>query len=165
MTSKSFSPVFLRTPNNYDTNIVSDETGLACLDPTLAQQSFKDECDINTIMDRFGKTGQLPDNPLPPQFGDFTQATDYHAAMNAIAIAHESFDALPARLRARFDNDPEKLIEFVADPENFAEAQKLGMLQTIAKQIDPTPAQPVPPPDLSAKTSPPPPDLSAKTSP
>jgi hypothetical protein len=31
-------PPFLRTPYNYDRDVVSDESGLACADPSLAQQ-------------------------------------------------------------------------------------------------------------------------------
>ena len=50
---------FMRTPYNYDTDEVSVDSGLVCPEPTLAQQQFKDEADINLILERFGRTGEL----------------------------------------------------------------------------------------------------------
>lgn len=119
--------VFLRAPHNYDTDSVSHESGLTCGEPTLAQQQFADECDINTIMKRFGQTGELP-QVRAPQYGDFTAVTDYHSAMNAVRQAQESFAALPAEVRARFGNEPARLLEFCADASNRDEAVKLGLV-------------------------------------
>ena len=40
----------LRADGNYDVDRVSRETGLVCpVEETVVQQSFRDECDINTI--------------------------------------------------------------------------------------------------------------------
>ena len=120
---------FLRTPYNYDVDKVSDETGLKCEDPTLAQQQFAEESDINYIMDRFGVTGQMPVTPLSPQYGDFTQVMDYHSALNAVLAAQDAFMDLPPNIRARFENDPNKLIEFMNDESNREEAKALGLTQ------------------------------------
>jgi len=119
---------FLRTPYNYDTNAASDESGLACEEPTLAQQHFKDECDINNILRQFNITGLLPEAPLSPRYGDFTGIMDYHTALNAVIAAEDGFMALPADLRARFANDPENLINFLNDESNKDEAIKLGLV-------------------------------------
>ena len=101
----SKTTVFVRNPYNYDMDKVSNETGLECKDPSLAQQHMKDECDINTIVEQFGVTGELPSAPVSPQYGDFSGVSDYHSAINAVRAAEESFMALPAKLRARFDHD------------------------------------------------------------
>ena len=53
----SKTTVFVRNPYNYDMDKVSNETGLECKDPSLAQQHMKDECDINTIVEQFRVTG------------------------------------------------------------------------------------------------------------
>jgi phage internal scaffolding protein len=119
---------FLRTPYNYDTIAASNESGLHCEDASLAQQQFKDECDINNIMQKFGMTGLIPQTPLEPTYGDFTGVNDYHSALNAIIAAEAQFDALPAHLRARFDNDPSNLIDFMENPDNRSEAEKLGLI-------------------------------------
>lgn len=120
---------FLRTPYNYDTDAASNESGLHCEDATLAQQHFKEECDINTIMAKFAVTGLLPDNPLSPQYGDFTGISDYHTALNQVIAAEDEFMSLPANIRARFENDPSQLIEFLDNAENAEEALKLGLIE------------------------------------
>jgi hypothetical protein len=56
------APVFMRTQFNYDHNAASNASGLSCQEPTRAQQHHKEECDINEILRRFGKTGQMPVN-------------------------------------------------------------------------------------------------------
>lgn len=127
--------VFLRTPYNYDTMEASDACALSCPEPTLAQQHARDETDINTIVRRFGLTGELPSNVRVPQYGDFTHTTDYHSAMNAVLAANEAFMQLPADLRTRFNNDPGALVDFVSDDNNRAEAEKLGLV--IAAQAAP----------------------------
>lgn len=124
----SKSSVFLRTPYNYDTMEVSNATGLECLDESLAQQHAKEESDINTIVRRFGLTGELPNGVRAPQYGDFTEATDYHTAMNAVIAANNSFMQLPADVRARFNNDAGAFVDFCSDDKNRDEAKKLGLI-------------------------------------
>ena len=120
--------VFCRSAYNYDRDAVSEETGLACLDVTRAQQNFAEECDINTIVRRFGLTGQLPSNVKVPQYGDFDQVVDYHSAMNLVAQANEAFDQMPASVRSRFANDPGAFVDFCSDPANAAEMGRMGLL-------------------------------------
>jgi phage internal scaffolding protein len=120
--------VFLRTPYNYDTMEASNASGLECLEPTLAQQHARDECDINTIVRRFGLTGELPNNVRVPRYGDFTGVSDYQTAMNMVMEANAAFMQLPAEVRSRFNNDPGALVDFISDDSNRAEAEKLGLV-------------------------------------
>jgi len=119
---------FLRTPYNYDLDAASNESGLHCEDATLTQQHFKDECDINNILRQFNITGILPEAPLSPRYGDFTGISDYHTALNQVIAAEDEFMRLPADLRARFENDPAQLIEFLENSDNKDEAIKLGLV-------------------------------------
>lgn len=119
--------VELRTPYNYDVDAVSEETGTDCGPETKTQQQFKDEVDINTIVDRFMAAGELPPQLQFPTEQDFTETFDFQTSMNVIVKARESFMELPAKARARFDNDPQKFMEFIHDPENKHEAVKLGL--------------------------------------
>ncbi len=121
--------IFLRTPYNYDTDAASNESGLACEEPSLAQQHFKEECDINTILQKFNITGILPEAPLSPRYGDFSGISDYHTALNRVIAAQQEFEALPAQIRSRFDNDPAKLIEFLDNDANRPEAEELGLVE------------------------------------
>lgn len=127
--------IFLRTAYNYDTDAASNESGLACEEPSLAQQHFKEECDINTILQKFSVTGILPEAPLSPRYGDFSGIGDYHTALNRVIAAQEEFEGLPAQIRARFDNDPAKLIEFLDDEANRPEAENLGLVEKAAAEV------------------------------
>lgn len=120
---------FCRSAYNYDVEEASMRAGLSCDgDKGLTQQQFKEEVDINTIVRRFGLTGQLPDNVRVPMSGDFTGVNDFQSAMNAVRGAQEAFMELPAPMRARFANDPQRLMEFCSDADNRDEAIKLGLL-------------------------------------
>jgi len=125
----SKNTIFLRTPYNYDKDAASNESGLHCEDASLAQQHFKEECDINTILQKFNVTGLLPEQPLTPRYGDFTGIGDYHTAMNRVIAVQDEFEALPAQIRARFNNDPAQLIEFLENSENRPEAEELGLVE------------------------------------
>ncbi|WNK14866.1 MAG: internal scaffolding protein [Microvirus sp.] len=123
-------PPIYNTGFNLDTDRVSIDTGLYC-DPEegVTQQQFAEESDINTIVKRFGLTGELPSNLEMPRSGDFTQASDFQSSMQLIAQANSEFMSLPAHLRARFDHDPGKLISFLENDKNRAEALELGLVK------------------------------------
>ena len=127
--------IFLRTPYNYDTDAASNESGLACEEPSLAQQHFKEECDINTILQKFNISGMLPQSTLSPRYGDFSGIGDYHTALNRVLAAQDEFEALPAQIRARFNNDPAQLIEFLQDENNRPEAEDLGLVEKAAAEV------------------------------
>lgn len=128
--------VFLRAEHNYDTNEASDASGLACTDPSRTKQSFKDECDINTILKRFNITGELPNNVRAPQYGDFEGVFDYQSAMNAVIEASAAFMEMPAHVRKRFGNDPAAFVDFCSDESNRAEAEKLGLVVPKVDQVN-----------------------------
>lgn len=123
----AFKPVFIRSGNNYDMFAASDETALLCLDPSLTQQQFRDETDINTIVATFMKTGHLPDQVSMPQYVDYEGVFDFQSAMNVVRAADENFMRMDAKVRARFHNSPQEFLEFFADPANQAEAVRLGL--------------------------------------
>lgn len=124
-------PVFIRTAFNYDTNQASDESALECLDESLTVQSEAEDADINTIVRRFGLTGELPGDLRMPVSGDFSGITDFHGAMNLVRAAQEEFLRVPANIRDRFNNDPQKFMSFMEDPGNLDEARKLGLLKPV----------------------------------
>lgn len=120
--------MFLKTPFNHNTNAESDRTGLECKDPSLAQQHFKDECDINVLFARYLETGEMPQVLDGLSYGNFEGVFDFQTAMNAVRTAEGVFQQLPARIKNRFDNDPQKLLAFMADENNRDEAVFLGLL-------------------------------------
>jgi len=138
---------FMRTPYNYDTDKISDETGLDSGPESRTQQQFAEEVDINTIVERFRVTGEMPPAMNFPQPQEFAETFDFQTAMNVIRQAQESFMELPAKARARFDNNPQKFMEFMNDAENQDEAIKLGL----ATKKPEEPTKPVKPPENPVK--------------
>ena len=97
-------------------------------------QSFADECNINTIMARYQSTGELPQlNQTHPQYLDVTDM-DFQSHMDAINEANALFASLPSKVRARFANNPADFLEFTADPENRPELLRMGLLSPEATQ-------------------------------
>lgn len=137
--------VLIRKP--YQNN---PDEGVTFTEPSMAQQQFKDECDINTIVNRYKVTGALPNahDPNTAMYGDFTALpADYLEAQELIMKAGESFAELPSALRKRFDNDPINLLQFLADPANLPESIELGLIEAPEKAPESpvSPAAPVEP--------------------
>jgi len=97
--------------------------------PTLTQQSAKDECDINLIVDRAKRGADLSQLSRGPGFyGDFTGLPSYREALLMINAARDAFMALDASVRKRFSNDPAVLLDFLSDDRNREEAVRLGLV-------------------------------------
>ncbi len=109
------------------------------------KQSFKDECDINQILKKWRRTGELEHlSTHKPTYGDFSNPDDYITALTKVKSAQADFDALSSRIRARMDNDPAAFLSFMEDPENHDEAVALGLISKPATPA-PVPVAPVPP--------------------
>lgn len=118
----------LRIVGEYDADQLSHDTGLDCRDESLTHQEFKEECDINTIIDRFG----IGENPIEAQKWvtnvDIADAPDnYMDVMNQLNEARDQFMSLPAKVRSNFDNDPAQFVDFVSNPANGDEMVRLGL--------------------------------------
>lgn len=143
----------MRTRKNRVQKHFSEGTG-------RTHQSFKDECDINTIMGKWRETGFVDHVQLStPVYGDFATALDYQQAMDSIIAAGDLFDSLPARIRDRVGNDPAQLIAFIEDETNSDECVELGLKLPIIRE--PAPADP--PPAVGEETRAPTPPTSPPT--
>lgn len=127
---------------------------LVCPEPTLAQQSFKDDADINVMLEKFKVTGVLPTGVVMPSYGDFSAVMDYRSAKEAMRKAENAFMDMPASIRSRFNNDPQEFLEFCSKDENRAEAERLGLVPP--RPVEKAPeapsgsAEPMPTPSGSA---------------
>lgn len=112
-------------------NLVHEQSeGFTCMCPSRTMQEFKDECNVNNILNNYVSTGVLNHvSSLQPQFGDFTNVpSDYGEALALIQESKEAFMTLPSDVRERFDNRPENLLKFIQDEGNRDEAIKLGLV-------------------------------------
>lgn len=98
-------------------------------DKPLTQQSAKDECDINIIIERAKRGAVIEPRPEVPRYGDFTDIpTDLRECLIVVRRADELFMSLDAQVRRRFDNDPAKMLDFLNDSKNREEAISLGLV-------------------------------------
>ncbi len=82
------------------------------------KQSFKDETDINKIMQRAQKTGTISHlAKYQGVYGDFAEF-DFNEQQIKLAQGREVFDALPSELRKEFNQSPADFFEYVNDPAN-----------------------------------------------
>ena len=145
--------VFVRAPFAYDADEASDFSSVEFEpDSSLTHQSFKEECDINTIMRRFAVTGELPDNVRVPQYQEFDGVFDFQTAMNLVRTSQEAFEAMPATVRDRFNNDPARFMDFVNDADNYDEALKMGIVNPRPKPVEAPAPSPVEAPPSTSST-------------
>jgi hypothetical protein len=97
--------------------------------PSLTDQSQGPMTDVNNIMDRYAKTGQIMHlRGKQGQYMDLSATPDLMEAFAMVDFANKAFMDLPADLRRQLDNDPRKLEGFVNDPKNQELLVKYGLL-------------------------------------
>ncbi|EEF0418421.1 hypothetical protein O3E70_000190 [Salmonella enterica] len=113
--------------------------------PTLTQQHFARECDINDIVKRAINTGDATifTTQQRAAYYDCTIYEDYQQALERIADIEDDFASLPASVRKEFGNDPDAYVAFMTDPKNVDKAIELGLLEGSGKtQEAPPPSAP-----------------------
>jgi len=94
-------------------------------DDGRTKQSFKDETDINKILQRAQKTGTLSHlEQFEARYGDFSDF-DFQQAQIKLAEGQQMFEKLPSEIRKEFNQNPAEFFQYVNDPEK---ADKLGKL-------------------------------------
>lgn len=106
---------------------------------TKTKLEFQDECDINTILNKYMKTGELgdPARQALAKYGDWSDfPKDYKESLDIAREAHDLFFQLPAKLRDKFNNDPNEYLDYATNPNNLESMVELG-LATKRKQPEP----------------------------
>lgn len=81
------------------------------------RQEFKDETDINKVLGKWRRQGFTEHvNIRKGLYGDFSEIQTFQESADRVAEIWTQFMALPARLRAICDNDPEVLNRRLDDP-------------------------------------------------
>lgn len=139
-----FQPVQARAAGFYDADAASLDSGLACKDPSLTVQSQAKEADINTIVERFHLTGEIPlasRVPFPTDV-DFDEILDFKTANDRLLQARDSFLSLPASVRSQFQNDPLAFADFATVPDNLPKLREWGLAPAAPPAPEPAPAPP-----------------------
>ena len=96
--------------------------------PSMVQQHFKDECDINRIVKKYTETGLVTHVASSPGEYGISDGTSFTEAMFLVTQAQEQFDQLPSEVRAHFNNDPADFLDAAHDDERYDEFVDLGLV-------------------------------------
>lgn len=100
---------------------------------TKAVQSEKHASDINNIMARAHKTGQLPVLMNRKEAQPLPDGQTYQDALNKVVYAQQQFEQLPSNIRTIFENDPVKMLEALSQSDKNADVkvklQEIGLLE------------------------------------
>lgn len=106
--------------------------------PSLTRQEFADDCDINTLMAKYEKTGVINHfNNGVPQYLDIVGLPDLQMSHMLLQEASEAFMRLPAVVRREFDNDPMKFTAFASDEKNLDKMREWGLAPPAATEPPP----------------------------
>lgn len=95
----------------------------------MCHQEFKDECDVNKIMQKYQRDGVVTHvQEFEGNYGDFCDAPSFQEACNTVIAAEEMFMTLPSSVRKHFDNDPAEFLACAQDPDREDEMRDLGLL-------------------------------------
>lgn len=100
-----------------------------------AKQSYKDQCDINRILDKAARTGTVSHLNKHAQFYADVADFDYEVAQNEIAKANSAFYDLPAEVRREFGNKPGAFLSFLQTHTDEEIREKLPELAAPGRQL------------------------------
>lgn len=112
---------------------------------SLTKQSEEPATNINNIIKRYKRTGQLTHiSQALGEYRDTSGIPDLAEAMNIVASANSTFAELPAEIRKLCKHDAANFLPFIDDPANFDQCVELGLFpapENTAKSV-PTPPEP-----------------------
>lgn len=109
--------------------------------PSRTKQSFKNETDLNFLVDRYKKTGQVPASVNRESKYGYAPSLDFQEALELVQNARTMFSELPAAVRQNFENNPANLLAFVENSDNGPE-QYAAMGLTEAPDTEAPPVYP-----------------------
>lgn len=103
---------------------------LDCGTEMVTKQSHKEECDINTILSKYERTGLITHvQSGRPQYLDLPSDMDYQAALNTMIAAQDAFASLPASVRDRYGNDPARFLSAFENPAELEFLREQGLVE------------------------------------
>lgn len=125
------NPLPFKTRYNHNP---ASERDLSCELPSLTDQQFKDDADINILCARYRERGYyynplapMREKPRMPQFGDFSALPDIHTALKTVEQANEMFMRLPAEIREACGHDPAQFLALEKNPQMQELLKKYGL--------------------------------------
>lgn len=128
--------MFIKSANNRGPRSVQ---ALFCKDESKTVQSEEKSANINNIFAQIEKTGMIvmPVSKAQALVGDFSNPMSYQEMKDLVLKGLDAFMTLPAKIRERFQNDPDTWLKWMDNKDNLDEMIALGVLTR--KEPDPEP--------------------------
>jgi len=118
----------------------------------MTKQAEAAETDINAIIRRHRQMGVPFPQGGDANYGDFSNALDFHSALNRVREAEQTFALLPPDVREFCQNDPGRFLDLVMDPDRRDELVALGLVEgAMPAAAKPAAAPPAPAPPAPAE--------------
>lgn len=107
---------------------------------SMTREAFADELDINKIVERYARGGQLPPTSADARYGDVADIGDYKSALDFVFASKEKLKDLPDAAREQYIADPEAYwlrLEAAVDRVALVE---LGLVEALPPVDPPVPA-------------------------
>lgn len=119
------------------------------------EQNHKAETDINNIVKKHaGNLELVQKNSELVEFNmDNIPTNDFQEMMTIMVKAKQAFESVPSKIRAQFDHDPAKYMDFVRNPENKETLIEMGLAHA-PEAVDNSPIEVIvtnqePPPSIT----------------
>lgn len=96
--------------------------------PSKTKQEFKQECNINHIVELYKKGAPLPLQITAGQFSDVSELGDYKTALDTVMEAERVFKTLPLVIKQAVNNTAAGFIDYVNDPSNKDQLVDWGLI-------------------------------------
>ena len=96
-------------------------------EPSVTRQEHKAEAEINNIVERFDRTGQLTHvSRLTGQYLDVSSIGSFEQALELARYGESVFSELPSHIRTSFGNNPAAFMDFMATA-SHEELREMGL--------------------------------------
>ena len=107
------------------------------------EQHHKDAQNINNIVKSYAGDAELIEkNKEIIAFNmDDIPTNDFAEMQNILVAAKQAFESVPSHIRAQFEHDPAKYVDFVRNPDNAEKLVEMGLATAPEQEPDPVPVQ------------------------
>lgn len=107
---------------------------------SMTRSDFAAELDINKIVERYARGGQLPLTEADQRYGDVSEVSDYKSALDFVFAAKTQLADLPGPARDLLAADPEAYwtaLDAAEDRDGLVELGLLEALPAVEPVVDP----------------------------
>lgn len=124
-----------------DSDFVEIDKGTVNDEPSMTQQHFSEEVDINNIIERYGGVPVYGDSNA--MYGDFSEVPSFSEYQQILIDTRQKWGDLPLEVRNNFSG-PIEFLRFVDDPSNKEAFERMFKVNSPAEPVGGSEVPPTP---------------------